>query len=988
MRDKTSVDTGAAAPKAAREENFVVLAPGTRIGRYEFLSVLGHGGFGITYAARDTTLGRDLAIKEYLPTSLALRNSDSVVIARSTQVAEDFVWGRERFLDEARTLATLEGAPGVVRVYDFLEANGTAYMVMALARGETLEQRLKREGRLPAPLVERLLHRLLYGLEKVHEAGFLHRDIKPGNIILDADDNPTLIDFGASRLSVADRTSAMTAVFTPRYAASEQLMSDKQGPWTDVYGVAVTLYHAITGQSPPGALERALKDTYEPLARLRPVGFSRQLLEGIDAGMAVRAADRPQSIADWRALLDGTTAPGESRPRARPARSAAPAPASPDDTVAPVATVALAAPPAATPVAPPIAAASTRPRAVLWIAAASVAIVIAGAGAYFAFMPREPATNVSDRQRIDDQVRRAREQLALAEQAAQRQADEEARQVREAEARRAAAAAAEKQRAEEEATRQAALRTEQERRDREAARQKAEAEAAARQKAETEEARRKADAEAAERARALQEVQKAREALAAAEAARKQAEAEAERLRAEAAARAKAEAEASKQRADAEAAAKAKAEADAAKQKAEDEAAAKARAEAAAARQKAEAETAARARAEAEAAAKRKADAEATAAAKAKAEAEAAAKLKAEAEAAAKQKAEAEAIAAAKARAEIETAARQKATAEAATAAKARAEAEAAAAKARAEAEAAAKQKAEAEAAAAKARAEAEVATRRKAEAEAAAAKAKTEAEAAAKQKVEAEAAAKQKADAATVATATQQKADDDQRKAAEAGETALRLSPADRQRLQVALTALGFDTRGADGVLGPRSREMIANWQRRQTLPATGFLTAAQQQALLREAAPAIARYEEEQKKAAEAKRLAEGEARARATQQPPAPAAAAPAAAAPTVAPTPQPSGSRDGLWFGAIDCKGSGRQSVQGNVVSGSGRLSGSSSNISLSISGNTVIISVQGLGGSNAASGTLSGELRGRSVFARGVLSRMNGSDECTVSLVGP
>src|SRR5215470_8785399 len=166
------------------------LPAGTRLRNYELISVLGQGGFGITYYARDTTLSREVAIKEYLPTTLALRE-ETMVVPRSTQLAADFVWGRERFLEEARILATLEGAPAVVRVYDFLEANGTAYMVMGLARGETLEQRLKRDGKLPPAIVLRFLERLLDGLEAVHNAGFLHRDIKPANIMLNANNNPT-----------------------------------------------------------------------------------------------------------------------------------------------------------------------------------------------------------------------------------------------------------------------------------------------------------------------------------------------------------------------------------------------------------------------------------------------------------------------------------------------------------------------------------------------------------------------------------------------------------------------------------------------------------------------------------------------------------------------------------------------------------------------------------------------------------------------------
>ena len=203
------------------------LPPGTRLRNYELVSVLGHGGFGITYRARDTLLGREAAIKEYLPTSLAVRSHRATVVPRSSEHSENFKWGRDRFLEEARTLVTLEGTPSVVRVYDFLEANGTAYMVMALVRGETLEQRVKRQGALAGPIVERLAQKLLDGLEQVHVSRFLHRDIKPANIIVDPHDDPTLIDFGSSRASMADRTSAMTAVFTPRYAAVEQLTSDE-----------------------------------------------------------------------------------------------------------------------------------------------------------------------------------------------------------------------------------------------------------------------------------------------------------------------------------------------------------------------------------------------------------------------------------------------------------------------------------------------------------------------------------------------------------------------------------------------------------------------------------------------------------------------------------------------------------------------------------------------------------------------------------------
>jgi serine/threonine protein kinase len=238
--------------------DYVALPVGALIGRYQVASVLGQGGFGITYLARDTRLGRDVAVKEYLPAALAVRPDGSSVLPRSTEVADDFSWGRSRFIEEGRTLASVHEAPSIVKVFDFLEANGTAYIVMELLRGQTLEQRVKAEGPLTPASLQALLNPLLAGLQKVHETGFLHRDIKPANIMLGADGKPTLIDFGAARAAMADRTRTMTAIFTPGYAAPEQFTSAKQGPWTDIYGLSATLHYAITGKAPPSAFDRLL----------------------------------------------------------------------------------------------------------------------------------------------------------------------------------------------------------------------------------------------------------------------------------------------------------------------------------------------------------------------------------------------------------------------------------------------------------------------------------------------------------------------------------------------------------------------------------------------------------------------------------------------------------------------------------------------------------------------------------------------------------
>jgi serine/threonine protein kinase len=285
-------------------DNVQALPPGTRLGDYRLDAMIGHGGFGITYRAFDAQLAKVVAIKEYLPLECAIRQADGQVVPRSARLTDDFAWGRERFLDEARALARFRH-PHIVPVLRYFEANGTAYTVMEFEDGKNVAELLRDPGRrLPTDDVRRLADGLLSGLGAVHAQGFLHRDIKPANIIIRRDGVPILVDFGAARQAMGSRTRSLTGMLTPQYAPIEQYALDgKQGPWSDIYSAAAVLYHAIAGQAPPDAAARVGKDPYRPLAETEGDRFAPAFLAAIDRAMAFAPADRPQSVEAWSALF-------------------------------------------------------------------------------------------------------------------------------------------------------------------------------------------------------------------------------------------------------------------------------------------------------------------------------------------------------------------------------------------------------------------------------------------------------------------------------------------------------------------------------------------------------------------------------------------------------------------------------------------------------------------------------------------------------------
>jgi serine/threonine protein kinase len=309
-------------------DNVQALPLGTQLGDYRLDAIIGHGGFGITYRAFDGQLAKVVAIKEYLPIEFAVRRADGQVVPRGARYADDFAWGRERFLDEARALARFRH-PHIVPVLRFLEANGTAYTVMEFEDGQSVAQWLQRtqsvqQGRrLPPPDVLRLAAGLLNGLGAVHAQGFLHRDIKPSNIIVRRDGVPILIDFGAARQAMGGRTRTLTSVLTPQYAPIEQYALDsKQGPWSDIYSAAAVLHHAVAGQPPPEAAARVGHDPYKPLEITQADRYDQKFLAAIDRALAFAPDQRPPSVEVWREMFGASLDPPDNTPTRRMASPA------------------------------------------------------------------------------------------------------------------------------------------------------------------------------------------------------------------------------------------------------------------------------------------------------------------------------------------------------------------------------------------------------------------------------------------------------------------------------------------------------------------------------------------------------------------------------------------------------------------------------------------------------------------------------------------
>ena len=281
---------------------------------YRVESVLGTGGFGVTYLATDANLNLKVALKEYLPGDFAARAGDSSVQPKPGDASESFQWGLRRFMDEAKTLASFRH-PNIVRVMRFFEANKTGYMVMEFVEGKPLQEWIGTRRPLPQSTLQALVGPLLDGLAVIHKAGFLHRDIKPANIFMRDDGSPVLLDFGSAR-ELKGRNQELTAVVSPGYAPLEQYHTQgKQGAWSDLYAFGGVMYWMLTGNKPVEAAARVRQDIMPPaVTAAGGRGYTADFLAVVDWALKPNEDERPQSVAEFkRRLMAGAQSAASDR---------------------------------------------------------------------------------------------------------------------------------------------------------------------------------------------------------------------------------------------------------------------------------------------------------------------------------------------------------------------------------------------------------------------------------------------------------------------------------------------------------------------------------------------------------------------------------------------------------------------------------------------------------------------------------------------------
>lgn len=305
-----AVPTGSPLPQTGLMTGSGLLPVGTRVAEFEITRLIGQGGFGVVYEAWDHTLERVVALKEYMPSSLANRQSDGSVVPSSERHKDAFDMGMRSFINEARLLAQFDH-PALLKVYRFWQELGTTYLVMPCYEGNTLKEALAhKKDAIDQDWLMGIVDGVTQALAVMHNANCYHRDIAPDNIMLLKNSGlPVVLDFGAARRVIADMTQAITVILKPGYAPIEQYAETpdmSQGAWTDIYALSAVMHVVISGRSPPPSVARMLNDRYTPLAGNAELQkrFDNHILAAVDFGLAVRPEGRPQSITEFRVALN------------------------------------------------------------------------------------------------------------------------------------------------------------------------------------------------------------------------------------------------------------------------------------------------------------------------------------------------------------------------------------------------------------------------------------------------------------------------------------------------------------------------------------------------------------------------------------------------------------------------------------------------------------------------------------------------------------
>lgn len=287
------------------------LAPGTILAdRYVTGRVLGEGSFGITYIGWDTVMEIPVTIKEYFPSDMVSRDvicgSDNRVYLYENDKTKNYAVQLKKFMNEAKCLSRFNQVKGIVSARDFFYENDTAYIVMQYIDGISVKEYVKKNGKIDADRVLKMMHPVLVALEQVHNSGIIHRDISPDNIMITGKGDLVLIDFGAARLRNVDSTKTMTVMFKQGFSPEEQYRTKgKWGPYTDVYSICATMYYMMTGVAPVDSVIRALGDDIPSLVPMKKLGITLRQRRGIMKGLAVSAQDRFQTIRELCEVLYG-----------------------------------------------------------------------------------------------------------------------------------------------------------------------------------------------------------------------------------------------------------------------------------------------------------------------------------------------------------------------------------------------------------------------------------------------------------------------------------------------------------------------------------------------------------------------------------------------------------------------------------------------------------------------------------------------------------